>query len=390
MSHPLPPPGQPPGPPPGPPPGQSPGSQQPSYPPETGPVGPAGTAPAPRGAVTLSAEEFAAAYPPLEYHRLHRAGDRGWWRPVVGVVVAAVSMVLVLSMVTLALFALGLAVVGADVGDGVDQMLSLDTVTPLSLAYLLSTLALLTPVVWLVTRYLHGLRPGWTTSVAPRMRWGYFLACAGLSVVALVASLVVSVLVSALDPGAVPEGSEVGSLNAFTETTRNFLFVVLLVTPFQAAGEEYLFRGYVTQVAGGIFSSPRVATAVAIVVPAVLFALAHGAQSPPVFFDRLAFGVMAGYLVIRTGGLEASIAMHVMNNWFAFGLALAVGDMDEVLTPSGGSWLTLPVTLTQTLVYLALAVLVHRGMGLARAADSAVLIGSRGRVYGLSSAPPGA
>ncbi|MFW6776195.1 CPBP family intramembrane glutamic endopeptidase [Nocardioides sp. CPCC 205120] len=386
MSHPSPPPGPPP-PGPGPsyphphPSGPEPGSG--ASVPVTGPAAPA-------GARTLSGEEFAAAYPPLEYHRLHRAGDRGWWRPVVGVVVAAISMVLVLSMVTLALFALGLAVVGADVGDGVDQMLSLDAVTPLSLAYLLSTLALLTPVVWLVTRYLHGLRPRWTTSVAPRMRWGYFLACAGLSVVALLASMFVSVLVAALDPGAVPDGTEAGSLNAFTETTRNFLLVVLLVTPFQAAGEEYLFRGYLTQVVGGLFSSARVATAVAIVVPAVLFALAHGAQSPPVFFDRLAFGVMAGYLVIRTGGLEAAIAMHVMNNWFAFGLALAAGDMDEVLTPTGGSWLTLPITLTQTLVYLGLAVLVHRSMGLARAADSAVLIRSRGRVYGLSSAPSGA
>ena len=28
-----------------------------------------------------------------------------------------------------------------------------------------------------------------------------------------------------------------------------------------------------------------------------------------------------------TGGLEAGIAMHVLNNWLAFGLALAFGDM---------------------------------------------------------------
>ena len=63
-------------------------------------------------------------------------------------------------------------------------------------------------------------------------------------------------------------------------------------------------------------------------VPAVLFALAHGlGQSVPIFFDRLAFGLVAGLLVVLTGGLEAGIAMHVLNNWVAFGLTLAFGDM---------------------------------------------------------------
>ena len=69
-----------------------------------------------------------------------------------------------------------------------------------------------------------------------------------------------------------------------------------------------------------------------MLVPALLFALAHGlGQSAPVFFDRFAFGVVAGILVIRTGGLEAAIAMHVLNNFLAFGLALRFGDMTEAL-----------------------------------------------------------
>ena len=95
----------------------------------------------------------------------------------------------------------------------------------------------------------------------------------------------------------------------------------------------------------------------AVVGPALLFALAHGAQDPPVFFDRFAFGVVAGVLVIATGGLEAGIAMHVLNNWLAFGLALAFGDMGSTLNPTGGTWWSLPVTLTQSLVYLGLALL---------------------------------
>ena len=93
--------------------------------------------------------------------------------------------------------------------------------------------------------------------------------------------------------------------------------MILLLTPLQAAGEEYCFRGYLTQAFGGPASGRR---ASAVLVPALLFGLAHGiGQSPPVFFDRFAFGLVAGILVIRTGGLEAGIAMHVLNNLLAFG-----------------------------------------------------------------------
>ena len=100
-----------------------------------------------------------------------------------------------------------------------------------------------------------------------------------------------------------------------------------------------------------------------MLLPAVLFALAHGAQDAPVFVDRLAFGLVAGILVIATGGLEAGIAMHVLNNFLAYGLALAFSDMTTALNPTGGSWWTLPTTLTQSLVYLALAIWAARRTG---------------------------
>ena len=80
---------------------------------------------------------------------------------------------------------------------------------------------------------------------------------------------------------------------------------------------------------------------------------------------RLAFGLVAGVLVITTGGLEAGIAMHVLNNFLAYGFALAYSDMTSALNPTGGSWWQLPVTLTQSLVYLGLATWVSRRMGIA-------------------------
>ncbi len=308
----------------------------------------------------------------LEYHRLQRLGPWAWWRPVVGVLGLLAAFVVVVPFGVLATFTVGIAASGADVTSTVDRMLDTDKVTPLALAYLNVAIAAMIPVTWLLMRSLHGLRPRWLASVLPRIRWGWLLACFGLAVV----SLLMTVVVSALLP-AQTDGTELsGSLNDFTSTTRDFLLVIVLLTPLQAAGEEYVFRGYLTQAFGGLVRSPWLA----VLGPALLFALAHGAQDPPVFFDRFAFGVVAGLLVVWTGGLEAGIAMHVLNNFLAFGVALAFGEMATVLNPTGGTWWSLPVTLTQSLSFLGLTLLVARATGLRTRSEAPVLEAPRPRV----------
>ncbi len=323
--------------------------------------------------------------PTLAYHELHRAGSTGVWRPIVGTVVLVATVFLIFPILLLFPFAAGYVLAtGSTVDQALTAVTDLGSPTPIGLAYLNIILATAIGVAWFLTRVLHGLKPRWLGSVQPRIRWGYFVVCLMLAVVALIATLVVSVLLPQ------EAGDEItGDLNAFTAQTRDFMLVVLLLTPFQAAGEEYFFRGYLTQAFGGIFSrwGDTLGRVLAVVGPAVLFALAHGlGQSVPIFFDRLAFGLVAGTLVILTGGLEAAIAMHVLNNFLAFGLALAFSDMVTALNPTGGTWWSIPVTLTQSLVYLGLAVWVGRAMGVSTQADRAVLAASRGPVYRLPSA----
>ncbi|KQZ69689.1 CPBP family intramembrane glutamic endopeptidase [Nocardioides sp. Root151] len=309
--------------------------------------------------------------PALAYHQLQRAGAHSWWRSVLGVLLLGLFGLIVVPGVLQVFVLIGLAISGSsDIGSDAMDLLDLNDPTPIGLAYLNLTLAALIPATFLVTLWLHRLRPGWLTSVLPRMRWKLFAACLGLSFVALFATL----LVSAFLPTS--SGQEVsGDLNAFDSQAQQFALVVLLLTPLQAAGEEYAFRGYLTQVFGAHFP-----TAVAVLAPAVLFALAHGAQDAPIFVDRLAFGIVAGILVVRTGGLEAGIAMHVLNNWLAFSLALMFSDFGSALNPTGGTWWSLPVTLTQSLVYLGLVLWVTRNMGVSRTADGAVLAASTSRV----------
>ncbi len=306
----------------------------------------------------------------LPYHRIQEAGRPGVWRPLVGLLLMALGFVAIGVVVATVVFAVVYAVTGQGSVD-VPRLADLEHPTPAGLAFLNVALATFIPLAMIGERLLHGISPRWLASVRPRLRWRYLSACLGISIIALFATLIVGAVVPSTD-------SDVSShANAFTTTTFHYLLVIVLLTPFQAAGEEYVFRGYLTQAFGGVFHRAWVA----VLVPAFLFGLAHGlGQSPPVFFDRFAFGIVAGVLVIMTGGLEAGIAMHVLNNFLAYGLALAFGDMATTLNPTGSSWWNIPVTLTQSLVYLVLAVLVARRMGLATTTTGRVLEASRSRV----------
>ena len=312
------------------------------------------------------------------YHLLLSTGRPGIWRPLVGIPLVVLGAFVVAPFVLQVPLLVFFVVTGQDVVDAFERLLDFSDPTPLGLAFLNLSLASAIPIVFLVAWLLHGRRPGWLTSVRPRMRWGFLGACLGLALVALVATLVVSAVLPAGGEAAGVDSS--AGLNEWTDRTRDFVLVVVLLTPLQAAGEEYLFRGYLTQAFGRVFAAAgaEISRAAAVVVPALLFALAHGlGQSLPVFIDRFAFGLVAGVLVVVTGGLEAGIAMHVLNNWLAFGFALAFGDLGSALNPTGGSWWMLPATLTQSLVFLVLVYAVARATRLPHEARPAVLEGPR-------------
>jgi membrane protease YdiL (CAAX protease family) len=205
------------------------------------------------------------------------------------------------------------------------------------------------------------------------MRWKFFFACFGLAFVAIGASILVGTFLPD-DP------NDLGGTPHFpTGRLLVTAVVILFTTPLQALGEEYGFRGYLMQAFGslthGIVESwgiskqaaNRVACGFALVVTSGLFALAHGTQNFPLFFDRFAFGLIAGLIVILVGGLEAGIALHVLNNLFAFGLAVAVNQLDSTLTVSEVSWWQLPLTVVQNGVFLVLVLMVAKRMGLRNA-----------------------
>src|SRR4051794_7835526 len=326
--------------------------------PGPGPVPPQGPVPVPGvpGYPAVPRPDMSFPHPvPTPYHRMLRTWTYEWWKPVVGILLVIVGFFVVTSLVYIVVAGVVAAFRSGSWLANLRASSDLSNVRPETLFALNLGLGSMILVTWFVVRVLHRLRPRWLTSVVPRMRWKFFVVCLGLSVIALAAQIVVGSMLPG-DAG----GGVGGKVNDFTTSTALAALVVLLTTPLQAAGEEYVFRGYLLQALGSLFSNRWVA----IGATAILFALAHGVQNFPLFFDRLSFGLIAAWLVVRTGGLEAGIALHVLNNFLAFGLALSYGDLSETLNVTEASWGNIVLTVTQSAVYAVLVLYVARRMGL--------------------------
>ena len=113
-----------------------------------------------------------------------------------------------------------------------------------------------------------------------------------------------------------------------------YLLLVLITSPLQAAAEEFFFRGYLQQTIGSLTGRSWVG----IVSSALVFAVLHGGQNAALFVHRLGFGLIAGVLVWATGGLEAAIAAHVVNNVFAFTYSLFTGGIVALKAMTAISW----------------------------------------------------
>jgi uncharacterized protein len=260
---------------------------------------------------------------PQPYALLMRARDWAWWRPLLGLLlfsvlygVAAVLLVVVV-LVT-----------------GVVPDLALLDLTDVAVL-LVTNLSLIVaiPIVWLCWLVPHGLRIGWSSSVLGRLRWRLFLPWTWRALASLGVAVALGLLIAVAATGT----TVTGPASSFPWT----LLVVLTTTPLQAAAEEYVFRGYLSQAIAGWIGRPQAGALVAGLVTATLFSLAHGPQDVQTFLYRFAIGLALSAAVWLTGGLEASIALHAVNNVVVFLLAGALGDRAAAAEPGGAvGWAT--------------------------------------------------
>lgn len=198
------------------------------------------------------------------------------------------------------------------------------------------SLAACLPLAMLLQRLFFGVRPGTLSSVTGRFRWRWLGRLALVIVPVWIVYVAVSLLTSPTDE--VRMDPDVLAL----------LVIVLLTTPLQAAGEEYGARGLIQRSVGSWFGSPLAAFVLGTLVSAGLFAGAHFAGDPWLIAYYFVFGVSGSLAARGTGGLEAPVLVHAVNNVLLFIPAILLGQLDQGIDRSagaGGPFILLPMAL---------------------------------------------
>lgn len=269
----------------------------------------------------------------VSYHRLPRSDPRHrWWRPLAVGLVAAGLYLAALVAFTVVVVGLGLAV--PSVGLALDRSWESepDFGDPATFALLLGLVVLMLPALLTAAR-LAGSRPlGLLSSVTGRLRSSWLRSCTVLALAIWVPVMAVWVAVEAAT----------GTLqvrHVAPATTLALLATTLALVPLQAATEEYIFRGYFAQLFGSWLRHP----AFAVLLPIPLFVAAHGYGTLGAI-EVGAFALMSGWLAWRTGGLEAPIAAHVVNNVVLMSLnAAGLGNPNATDTSPAGLGVSLAI-----------------------------------------------
>ncbi|MDK1348205.1 type II CAAX endopeptidase family protein [Streptomyces sp. 378] len=282
------------------------------------------------------------------YHRMDRTtGRHRWWRPLVGTLLLVCGYSVLVVVLLVASYALGAMAGLPELPDGGADLGPLgNTATDLV------AIAIALPVVLLAVLWPARRPVGTVSSVTGRLRFGWLGWC-------LLAGLV-PVLLLTVSAFLLPDDSAGSGGSETWVGWRSFLVamaVLAALVPLQAAAEEYVFRGWLTQAVGAFVRSPWI-----VVIPqAALFAAAHGWGTRWGFLGLLVNGLVAGLLTIRTGGLEAAIALHVLNNLLAFGASAAVvGGLSSDETAADAPWSLAVAAVATDLLYAAIVLWLAR------------------------------
>ncbi|NYF97607.1 CPBP family intramembrane glutamic endopeptidase [Janibacter cremeus] len=242
-------------------------------------------------------------------HQMRTRGYR-WWRPLLAMALGIGVFIFEMLVLTIAWMVLDPAMRDPNL-----TVSEIDLTAPVTMLVGNLMLIALIPAALVATRLGHWRPMGKLLSVTGRIRWRWMGR----------ASLVTGVIWGAyIVLGWLLEGGEVGDR---PEHWPWLIVITVLTTPLQAAAEEIAFRGGLLQGVGAWIKRPVVALVVGTVLSTVFFSLAHGSLDPWVLMQLGSMAVATCYLTWRTGGLEAAIVLHTVNNVVIILLLTLVGGL---------------------------------------------------------------
>ena len=277
-----------------------------------------------------------------------------WWKPLLALALAILFFLVfqILFVVVFLACLITLQSIGANdvptlqgilqgLNNGVHETLVSND--PSSIVFALAPFALALPAIALSLKITGLGHLGTISSVEGRIRWDRLGTY-------LVVSLVCILLLVFLIPWATDAPLEKPANMPSPHIVPGALLAILLLTPLQSASEEYLFRGFMTQ----LFGSCIPFVLVPVVLQALIFAVTHF-YDPSSTIAVACMGATMGFLTVKLGGLEAAIAFHTVNNLSSF---LFASLFSSSITLGQDRISTLMVAISIYLVYAGAALLI--------------------------------
>ncbi len=235
-----------------------------------------------------------------------------WYKPLITLVLVVI-LYLVFELILTWIFQ---AVYGANVlrgiaGGGYETLNTSDV----SVYYSYLSMVVFLPAIYIASKIVRDRPFSSYSSSRGGWNWKIYFKCLSIPLAIYLIFMLVSVLT----------GNESGSK---TQVSLMAMVISLILISAQCIAEEHLFRGLLMQTFGGWLNIP----VLAIIIQAIIFAIVHSYNSIGVISVGIS-GILYGWLSWRTSGLEASSAIHSINNLMAFfAVALGVSSISSTLS----------------------------------------------------------
>lgn len=221
-----------------------------------------------------------------------------WWKPLVIVPLLIILMLVIQIVASAGVVMFEWLVLGNE-----PDMANL-ALSPLMMLAANLSIAAMAPISIALMRWIGKVPVREQFALARRASWGRLGVYTGMFLVLL---LGVNAIFFVIDPSSLQAISLSGGVIAL-------IVITLFTTPLQAAAEEIMFRGAIMPSVASWIRPAKVALVVGLVVSSIIFGIMHGSVDPWLLSYYTIFGAAMAAMAVISRGLEAPIALHVVNN----------------------------------------------------------------------------
>lgn len=235
-----------------------------------------------------------------------------WYKPLLVLVLAAILYFVFISIMNEVFTMIyGFSTIDAVITGGYEALNESDV----SIYYSFLSMALTIPALYIASKIVRDRPFSSYSSSRGGWNWKIYFKCLTIPFAVYFAYYAISMLLN---------NQSVGT----SHISLMAIIIALIIIPAQCIAEEHLFRGWLMQTLGAWFKNP----VIAVIIQAVIFGVVHTYNSLGVISVAIS-GVLYGWLSWKTNGLEASSALHSINNLTVFSLvALGIGSAKSSLS----------------------------------------------------------